>query len=51
MSESIRALTVDEIDEVFGGDSCLFCMPVRVCDPGGKNCQSIMQCTPYRCPS
>jgi len=49
MSDSIRNLSVDEIDQVFGGATCLDCRLVEVCL--NLNCGPAYVCMQVRCPS
>jgi len=50
MSDAFRTLTVDEIDEVFGGKNCYYCEVVQICDSMG-NCSPQLNCVPTPCRS
>ena len=50
MSEAYRALTREEIDEVFGGKTCLYCWTQQIVDPNG-NTGTVLVCEPTPCRS
>jgi len=49
MSKAIRALTTDEIDEVFGGKTCLYCWTVPATVNGQPD--DVLVCEPTPCRS